>query len=187
MKSRRFPDHPRACGANVMSLPMFMCDSGSSPRMRGKRRIRGHGRVLVRIIPAHAGQTSARPGRMVAWTDHPRACGANSPFGRAVPADDGSSPRMRGKRCCIRLGTTGPLIIPAHAGQTREDAAPRRVVPDHPRACGANGHPMRALPTLAGSSPRMRGKPAHVPERETIIRIIPAHAGQTPTDCRPTS
>ena len=51
------PDHPRACGANCVGTLEYRCQTGSSPRMRGKLIIsRGHGHAL-RIIPAHAGQT----------------------------------------------------------------------------------------------------------------------------------
>ena len=50
-------DHPRACGANQISVVIPFDVNGSSPRMRGKLR----GLVLAvdehRIIPAHAGQT----------------------------------------------------------------------------------------------------------------------------------
>ena len=51
--------------------------SGSSPRMRGKRWLDSGARRGLRIIPAHAGQTANRNGRVCTKTDHPRACGAN--------------------------------------------------------------------------------------------------------------
>ena len=52
-------DHPRACGANDPDIGGAAAPLGSSPRMRGKpsgyQRTRSYGR----IIPAHAGQTTA--------------------------------------------------------------------------------------------------------------------------------
>ena len=71
-----------------------------------------------RIIPAHAGQTSGHPAWSVPGTDHPRACGANVMVGYLTSADNGSSPRMRGKLVDLRHSVRESRIIPAHAGQT---------------------------------------------------------------------
>ncbi len=72
-------DHPRACGANHDCVRPLFRPFGSSPRMRGKQgnvhRMPAH----WRIIPAHAGQTcSLLRVSAVLFSDHPRACGANS-------------------------------------------------------------------------------------------------------------
>ena len=111
--------------------------------------------------------------------DHPRACGAN--VGRQIIATrlDGSSPRMRGKRCIICVLNSALRIIPAHAGQTNTDNTNTSVNADHPRACGANGIGRTRLEYPQGSSPRMRGKLGVAQRRERVFRIIPAHAGQT--------
>ena len=71
---------------------------------------------------------------------------------------DGSSPRMRGKRARPQLVSSGIRIIPAHAGQTGIIGVPNRVPPDHPRACGANDGVWHKPVRQSGSSPRMRGK-----------------------------
>ena len=71
-------DHPRACGANHMSFGRSVIQVGSSPRMRGKRYGEANGTVTMRIIPAHAGQTSTRGVPSTSTSDHPRACGANT-------------------------------------------------------------------------------------------------------------
>ena len=52
-------------------------------------------------------------------------------------------------------------------------------VPDHPRACGANGGDDAPVAVELGSSPRMRGKPVGFLRNTVRLRIIPAHAGQT--------
>ena len=70
-------DHPRACGANSALRPSNILQSGSSPRMRGKRRCQLSQMARDRIIPAHAGQTTTVYGRYFGPSDHPRACGAN--------------------------------------------------------------------------------------------------------------
>ena len=65
--------------------------------MRGKLAAEHRERDVVRIIPAHAGQTDWGCGCGFAYTDHPRACGANANARAYKDGADGSSPRMRGK------------------------------------------------------------------------------------------
>ena len=50
-------DHPRACGAHDDFALHCNTESGSSPRMRGSRRITSREAREVGIIPAHAGLT----------------------------------------------------------------------------------------------------------------------------------
>ena len=174
-------DHPRACGANFSAIGFPALTSGSSPRMRGKL---GHGQVVSagkRIIPAHAGQTCSKATNSCARTDHPRACGANLKIGASGSEQDGSSPRMRGKLRGLFVDVAQVRIIPAHAGQTRTRSGDGTLSQDHPRACGANSADVILCASIAGSSPRMRGKPALLRSSICPRRIIPAHAGQTPS------
>ena len=177
----RWPDHPRACGANACATSSDISRSGSSPRMRGKLELRKQPDGRVRIIPAHAGQTPTSPSEAPATSDHPRACGANplSLSHRAVTP--GSSPRMRGKLAGHAIIHGGCRIIPAHAGQTDPASAPTPITSDHPRACGANSDSEPEITRLNGSSPRMRGKHRGTGQPDRPVRIIPAHAGQTQT------
>ena len=157
------PDHPRACGANSWSVSPVSFPDGSSPRVRGKRRVLLHGRARIRIIPARAGQTATWPSRWSPSADHPRACGANAAAFVVVFSNAGSSPRVRGKRPQPLHDTFRVRIIPARAGQTNSNSMWQREYADHPRACGAN------------SSLR--------DEEPADTRIIPARAGQTVLFC----
>ena len=178
-------DHPRACGANSASGTGPSYGTGSSPRMRGKPAACGRGPLAVRIIPAHAGQTIALRYPQTTCPDHPRACGANYDLQADPKGNAGSSPRMRGKRGRERHGRWCHRIIPAHAGQTRHHQTCRRPRPDHPRACGANKRSVDLQGSGVGSSPRMRGKHDVSKGARQRRRIIPAHAGQTPSwGCR---
>ena len=94
---RAAADHPRACGANGDHSKTLRNSFGSSPRMRGKRYTLKIPYSAVRIIPAHAGQTT---------------------YGMGGAPPNGSSPRMRGKHILINGATHEIRIIPAHAGQT---------------------------------------------------------------------
>ena len=173
------PDHPRACGANRRYGRFSARPVGSSPRMRGKRPVHHRVHADLRIIPAHAGQTSSSPSICQQRPDHPRACGANQAAGLNAGILGGSSPRMRGKHRVHRVRGRGIRIIPAHAGQTSWAASVRYAFADHPRACGANPIPPEKWKGGRGSSPRMRGKPRSSTRRSPTPRIIPAHAGQT--------
>ncbi len=173
-------DHPRACGANMLSASRSAVRAGSSPRMRGKLRELWYVLYHVRIIPAHAGQTIIRQESCTAEPDHPRACGANVAVDPLAQGAGGSSPRMRGKLGVILFQKLAKRIIPAHAGQTARHSTPCNGTPNHPRACGANSGVMVRRHMSVGSSPRMRGKPCGPHACRHRTRIIPAHAGQTP-------
>ena len=75
------------------------------------------------------------------------------------------------------MGTGG--LIPAHAGKTREPGKARSQARAHPRACGENTGVFSVYYYAAGSSPRMRGKPAQSSAAPPPPRLIPAHAGKT--------
>ena len=147
--------------------------------MRGKLSSCLAGLFAVRIIPARAGQTMQASSVEAANPDHPRACGANEHRVHVAVSEDGSSPRVRGKRPShVRKGFR-KRIIPARAGQTRCLVSERQVSPDHPRACGANLYMKMWARGSDGSSPRVRGKLVRVLGRVALGRIIPARAGQT--------
>ena len=137
--------HPRACGENAGHTAMALQLAGSSPRMRGKLHGIGAPMMEARLIPAHAGKT----GKIDAFSDsptaHPRACGENTSPQRCRVFDQGSSPRMRGKRLTggESVGSTG--LIPAHAGKTGVHGTDCVCTGAHPRACGEN----HLLPTRA--------------------------------------
>ena len=132
-------DHPRACGENILSGTTRLCRRGSPPRMRGKLRNLLTIGNKKRITPAHAGKTRISSGRLATKADHPRACGENSEDIWAQILD---------KR-----------ITPAHAGKTTYKIFDVKDVSDHPRACGENLPFTLGGILLAGSPPRMRGKP----------------------------
>ena len=156
-------DHPSACGANEASDLAEAASDGSSPRVRGKPGGTCSPCQFPRIIPARAGQTHAPYQDCRAHPDHPRACGANHGGQSVYTADTGSSPRVRGKllRGDGRLAVL--RIIPARAGQTILYHYSSSLVPDHPRACGANLPRAELTVGLSGSSPRVRGKRRRFP------------------------
>ena len=83
---------------------------------------------------------------------------------------------MRASRCLARLG-----LIPAHAGKTwiAFDGAERSEA--HPRSRGENGMMMVRRERGRGSSPLTRGKRGDHEGDQAQRRLIPAHAGKTPS------
>ena len=78
--------HPRACGENPTFFALKTSSFGSSPRMRGKLRVRPQPRVPRRLIPAHAGKTCRACFIGCHSAAHPRACGENPSRSRSIRA-----------------------------------------------------------------------------------------------------
>ena len=152
---------------------------GSSPRMRGKLADRAGYSERHGLIPAHAGKTATMTGGPYSQSAHPRACGEN--FGHDIcnRFEEGSSPRMRGKRLSALFPGQRSGLIPAHAGKTAGSTAANSPKPAHPRACGENNVVVGVHCGFSGSSPRMRGKLGVVAGQVNVLGLIPAHAGKT--------
>ena len=101
-----------------MVMAVVLSVKESSPRMRGALGS-GRGREnRPRIIPAYAGNTSARNGARLCDGDHPRVCGEHRPVSGIPRRRAGSSPRMRGARVGGLRVAVEHGIIPAYAGST---------------------------------------------------------------------
>ena len=72
---RRTRDHPRVCGEHSTPKRLCVCDSGSSPRVRGTLHAEKALRVRHGIIPACAGNTIVENVVEELSRDHPRVCG----------------------------------------------------------------------------------------------------------------
>ena len=172
-------DHPRGCGENI--FPFYQCWHylGSPPRMRGKRALAVGQIAGGRITPADAGKTTFWVDNANVGKDHPRGCGENCWIERNHVYEDGSPPRMRGKRFCVSASRLLDGITPADAGKTRSKRTQHRGSRDHPRGCGENRFVYRLVVHSSGSPPRMRGKPQCHRVRKPPAGITPADAGKT--------
>ena len=96
-------DHPREYGENYICPGLATFFAGSSPRIRGE--CGGTDMILDfdRIIPANTGRIrTVIDSSLQAW-DHPREYGENGAPNAEMPADPGSSPRIRGESPCDTL------------------------------------------------------------------------------------
>ena len=171
--------HPRVCGENAAALDGGTAREGSSPRVRGKRLLRLCRLRLAGLIPACAGKTRPVATRKAKTTAHPRVCGENLSLPVQCFMDEGSSPRVRGKRPCCRLHLVHLRLIPACAGKTEEKCLVKRNLRAHPRVCGENLPLVSVAMVDRGSSPRVRGKPLSDLVGTLEDRLIPACAGKT--------
>ncbi len=155
----RLPVHPRACG----------------DRVGGERPAAGH----VRFIPARAGTAkSTAPSPTEVNRFIPARAGTADCQSPAMPAQSGSSPRVRGPLLEVRVDELVHRFIPARAGTAgfapasscaSTGSSPRvrgtacacaeagTGIPVHPRACGDRVEPADQAPATDGSSPRVRG------------------------------
>ena len=157
--SNSTPVHPRACGELKKSRPWTNSTGGSSPRVRGTLTRLVPSYLLLRFIPARAGNSLRHIRRIGAKPVHPRACGELARFSWSTSQDCGSSPRVRGTLTPSR-STFNHFTV-------------------HPRACGELLC-MRFLASwFSGSSPRVRGTPIPDSRLNPIGRFIPARAGNS--------
>ena len=73
---------------------------------------------MRRLIPAHAGKTSASGDQTRPPGAHPRSRGENVALSGVIAKAEGSSPLTRGKLQRRPVRPQRPGLIPAHAGKT---------------------------------------------------------------------
>ena len=179
LRRPRAADHPRIRGEHVQMNRAIADGSGSSPHTRGARPGRCHRRCRLRIIPAYAGSTPGRSGRVLWGRDHPRIRGEHRRLGRPVLLARGSSPHTRGAPPLVAATLPPVRIIPAYAGSTAQRIAVVDAPPDHPRIRGEHYTVVFCWDRVPGSSPHTRGALRPAFEESVVERIIPAYAGST--------
>ena len=153
------PVHPRVRGEHARTAGALALAAGSSPRARGTHIARSSRQLVVRFIPACAGNTFSRWRRSGRTSVHPRVRGEHDRH-EDVQCRNTVHPRVRGEHSNSRRSLGCPMrFIPACAGNTIVAAT---------RCC-----PFR------GSSPRARGTRPLPPARTVHVRFIPACAGNT--------
>ena len=171
--------HPRVCGENSGIHGEVIGDHGSSPRVRGKLANDPNAPADWGLIPACAGKTATKQSPSNSERAHPRVCGENRHIRARRPVGWGSSPRVRGKQTLTRAQMDETRLIPACAGKTRLMVSSWIGPQAHPRVCGENSLDNRTAFGVAGSSPRVRGKPSSKTAPSGTSRLIPACAGKT--------
>ena len=173
--------HPRSRGENRTGGQRTHLWDGSSPLTRGKLTHAVSERETEGLIPAHAGKTDRARRWVAAHRAHPRSRGEN-PKPVAPPEPGwGSSPLTRGKHVAVRVLLRPDGLIPAHAGKTPYRQLRGGTSWAHPRSRGENLRGAHVRLGMSGSSPLTRGKPSETARQGIRRRLIPAHAGKTPS------
>ena len=113
--------HPRSRGEHQHSSRCARRRSGSSPLARGTPAHSTKPASVSGLIPARAGNTSARVAAMMKFRAHPRSRGEHCGDTASAPPPPGSSPLARGTRAEKRGEDYAPGLIPARAGNTLAD------------------------------------------------------------------
>ena len=92
---------------------------------------------------------------------------------------------MRGKLDPLRGVGADDGLIPAHTGKTRAQPQHRDAIRAHPRSRGENCSRVISTMSRLGSSPLTQGKHLGTRSRGRAGRLIPAHAGKTPSSSLP--
>ena len=169
--------HPRAGGErHVVSLAHGHFH-GSSPRGRGTLRLVRRVALLVRFIPARAGNARRWVCCASRAAVHPRAGGERCVVCPVNAISTGSSPRGRGTRQRAHRSVGAGRFIPARAGNARWPSLHAAAGTVHPRAGGERVSANDPQHANDGSSPRGRGTREARHVRARRARFIPARAG----------
>ena len=153
---------------------------GSSPHARGTLSGALEKLVLLRFIPAYAGNASAPGFRGRPSSVHPRIRGERASTRLMAHTVPGSSPHTRGTLrvpCCRRWHIR---FIPAYAGNAVRRSSPCSTLTVHPRIRGERSMCSSTLWMNVGSSPHARGTHHADNRRSWRGRFIPACAGNAP-------
>ena len=167
------------CGEHSLSPYTSRIGAGSSPHVRGARRIECECDWIIGIIPACAGSTLTLAVSKNRARDHPRMCGEHIVWPSSLTMAGGSSPHVRGARSNGSGKTLCMGIIPACAGSTSSVSSSPRPMRDHPRMCGEHQRKNALHGARHGSSPHVRGALRLQWRGAPSVGIIPACAGST--------
>ena len=173
------PAHPRSRGEHYFASDVQLPYPGSSPLARGTHCRLSHCYIVVRLIPARAGNTLDESIYRGALSAHPRSRGEHiTKYWSAAPYF-GSSPLARGTRMARSRAQPLPRLIPARAGNTGKFSKFFPVSAAHPRSRGEHLGIINLESRRVGSSPLARGTLGRPHRKTAAPRLIPARAGNT--------
>ena len=151
---------------------------GLSPRLRGNPVDLIRGDMLLRSIPAPAGEPCVPSQSPSGKRVYPRACGGTANRQTGSACNRGLSPRLRGNRDHDPHDRPWHRSIPAPAGEPSHRAPPCPLGWVYPRACGGTPVKYIAADWQRGLSPRLRGNRIGTLVNPFCQRSIPAPAGE---------
>ncbi len=135
--------------------------------------------MLIRFIPADAGNSSSTPCPATAGAVHPRGRGEQFTYPAGQGGDIGSSPRTRGTERNRPARSAFERFIPADAGNRAYQPPIICSTTVHPRGRGEQLQCADNADGTTGSSPRTRGTGWRYCRPADMARFIPADAGNS--------
>ena len=168
------------CGGTVLPVQSDTEHEGLSPRVRGNPPTIAIPKVIVRSIPACAGEPEDCLGISHRQRVYPRVCGGTPSVEVAALHTSGLSPRVRGNLPPIPLRSGLVGSIPACAGEPVTNEGWQTTVRVYPRVCGGTAPRHDLHGAGRGLSPRVRGNPFLYMKHLIDSGSIPACAGEPP-------
>ena len=133
--------------------------------------------LVVRLIPARAGNILVAPSTRRIGAAHPRSRGEHKSEVKNSHGTNGSSPLARGTSGNLSPKALNARLIPARAGNMRILTLRTRAWSAHPRSRGEHTVTRRHIQASLGSSPLARGTWCGAWVVSWLVRLIPARAG----------
>ena len=170
--------YPRPRGGTSSGFRRNPKIRGLSPPTRGNLNTMSRCSVMLRSIPAHAGEPSLDARKPALREVYPRPRGGTDPDPWLTLDAGGLSPPTRGNLASAEIERDGARSIPAHAGEPRAMVGRRQRMRVYPRPRGGTrrDHPLRHR--FDGLSPPTRGNQQFAAVSRFQRRSIPAHAGE---------
>ena len=156
---------------------------GLSPLARGNQSDHQHVEVIVRPIPARAGEPRPIRWGLQPLGAYPRSRGGTMALDKCASTAPGLSPLARGnlRQPSPSRGRLGP--IPARAGEPRPGRSRSCSARAYPRSRGGTANLPRVFDLLAGLSPLARGNRRNEVVACPGVGPIPARAGEPIQRC----
>ncbi len=151
---------------------------GRSPRTRGRPPHQPHRTADLGSIPAYAGEAGHGLRTFAHRRVDPRVRGGGPMKSYTHQKIEGRSPRTRGRRHAFSSLCFHSRSIPAYAGEAGDHEPPRLNLKVDPRVRGGGKTSYSIVPTMAGRSPRTRGRQDDGIDRGLAGGSIPAYAGE---------
>ena len=170
--------YPRVRGGTTAVGGSRMFLLGLSPRARGNLLRKVSSNAETRSIPACAGEPPPAGRGNPPTRVYPRVRGGTKTTKSRAGGRCGLSPRARGNPFHSERYLGLSRSIPACAGEPRTRGMRKAGSWVYPRVRGGTTQGGNANDSGLGLSPRARGNPAEVITRRTLLRSIPACAGE---------
>ena len=177
--------YPRWRGEHFKNTNNKSIINGLSPLARGTPDLIVQFCDFLRFIPAGAGNTAARSIHGKPTAVYPRWRGEHLGGSVEISNSSGLSPLARGTRAIASVQAIPERFIPAGAGNTKMVRFTSGLGAVYPRWRGEHRRQAGQKLAIVGLSPLARGTLQKIEASQSILRFIPAGAGNTAPVSKP--